>query len=657
MPRHARRLRAALVLAALASLAAADTGPLPAGPLEPLASWDFDAGRGDTLYDRSGNGHHGLIHGAAWVEGLKGRALAFDGNDWVEVPGDPGLQVRSFTLSLWLWQSGNGFSVPLAEFQAPGEPVGVHLWANTDGWARDLPGSFYANLRPLDASAAQPGEVRERNLLATPPGTADGCRWNHVVLSLDHRALQARIYVNGRLRTQRALQAFTPRTVGSLLLGIRSPASPEWQAGSGLVGRLDQVDLYGRALAEDEVRALYGRKPAEPLGVHLGIKTHSAAAGDNVRIPVYLSGDGRSSLTSLRFDLELDTAVAELLDAEVDALLAPGWRLQWQAGVPARLYLSGSVSLGAREGALLHLRARVRPGARRGASTLIHIQRLSAGEGEEVELSATPGRLIVMPRDRSRGDVDGDGDLDSVDVRIILDQVVARRPLPLPDCPAYTEAIADVTGKGEVSSLDAAQVLQVGLALLEEFPEGMPPAHKRAAAAYLSVAAPEPLSGNRFRYRIEGTGLAGLVAGELRLRVSASIAAISDVRSGLFGARLVWRFDPEGGTLSLAAALSRKAGEGRIAFLEVDAEHREGVAGAGVWLESAWLNEGGIAVEGLDSRPIASGTGTPGAPGLRMRGAAEGEGQRPSAPGQRLRGEEVFDLRGRRLFPARNDGR
>jgi hypothetical protein len=69
-------------------------------------------------------------------------ALSFDGDDWVEVPEDSGLNVRSFTFSMWLKQSGNGSRVPMMQYHEPDGPDGVHLWANTSGWSLDAPGAF-----------------------------------------------------------------------------------------------------------------------------------------------------------------------------------------------------------------------------------------------------------------------------------------------------------------------------------------------------------------------------------------------------------------------------------------------------------------------------------------------------------------------------------
>jgi hypothetical protein len=128
-------LLSGIVLLALACCgvplhAASDTLILPRADTPPvagaLASWDFEDGSGDTLRDRTGNGHHGIIHGAKWVAGMKGKGLDFDGEAWVEVPADSALNVTSFTFSIWLKQSGNGFRVPLMEYQLPSAPVGEH---------------------------------------------------------------------------------------------------------------------------------------------------------------------------------------------------------------------------------------------------------------------------------------------------------------------------------------------------------------------------------------------------------------------------------------------------------------------------------------------------------------------------------------------------
>jgi hypothetical protein len=51
-----------------------------------VALWHFNEGSGDSLFDSSGNGNHGKIFGATWVDGMSGKALSFNGTDnFVEI--------------------------------------------------------------------------------------------------------------------------------------------------------------------------------------------------------------------------------------------------------------------------------------------------------------------------------------------------------------------------------------------------------------------------------------------------------------------------------------------------------------------------------------------------------------------------------------------
>jgi hypothetical protein len=70
-----------------------------------VAVWHFNEGEGDTVYDSSGNGHHGLINGAVWDGlGISGSCLVFDGNDdYIEIPTTTDLiPQREMSLELWL---------------------------------------------------------------------------------------------------------------------------------------------------------------------------------------------------------------------------------------------------------------------------------------------------------------------------------------------------------------------------------------------------------------------------------------------------------------------------------------------------------------------------------------------------------------------------
>jgi hypothetical protein len=78
----------------------------------------FDEGNGSITKERSGNGNHGIpdyigifnIHGATWVKGKFGNALAFDGkDDYVEIPHHKSLNVAD-GITIAAWVKGNDFS-------------------------------------------------------------------------------------------------------------------------------------------------------------------------------------------------------------------------------------------------------------------------------------------------------------------------------------------------------------------------------------------------------------------------------------------------------------------------------------------------------------------------------------------------------------------
>jgi len=68
-----------------------------------VGAWFFDDGKGDTARDLSGKGNDGLlISKPKWVEGKFGRALEFDGSNYVEVPhADSLTMTNEITVAFW----------------------------------------------------------------------------------------------------------------------------------------------------------------------------------------------------------------------------------------------------------------------------------------------------------------------------------------------------------------------------------------------------------------------------------------------------------------------------------------------------------------------------------------------------------------------------
>jgi hypothetical protein len=99
----------------LAAVAAACLiAPAASSASGPLAGWwPMNEGKGQTVYDWSGNDNHGTLgstpgvdaNDPAWTTGVfggAGRALAFDDQDIVTIPRDRSLEPRRITVSTWL---------------------------------------------------------------------------------------------------------------------------------------------------------------------------------------------------------------------------------------------------------------------------------------------------------------------------------------------------------------------------------------------------------------------------------------------------------------------------------------------------------------------------------------------------------------------------
>ncbi len=209
--------------------------------------------------DESGNGNNGTVSGAVFVDGggRVGGAYRFDGiDDFISIVKNASLNVGSgpgLTISAWYNTSGNTQS-PLVEwspgFQGVRGKAGVHMWANTEGFQWHPPtnpggGGTGANL----VAAGIPFPENETNYVI---GAADQPRneWHQVAVTYDRASEVARVYVDGRLG-QECRFAITPDTNYGIYLGLRPTDSQR------LMGLLDEVRIYNRALNEQEALALY----------------------------------------------------------------------------------------------------------------------------------------------------------------------------------------------------------------------------------------------------------------------------------------------------------------------------------------------------------------------------------------------------------------
>jgi len=223
-----------------------------------IAWYKFDEGNGAIARDSSGKGHDGRLVGRPkWTTGRLGGAIEFDGrDDFVELAGrgPAGFMHDSFRgRSICLWVRQDEAAKAGDVYDEGGTSTGIVIRLGAEG------------LRIACSS------WDSRKFLPAMPAPALGT-WHHVAVVFNRGALTA--FVGGR----KAVSARAPYTEiskhnddGGLGACARSDVLGRiWGTGRNLrglhfTGLLDDVRIYNRALAPEEVEALVtGRAPAAP---------------------------------------------------------------------------------------------------------------------------------------------------------------------------------------------------------------------------------------------------------------------------------------------------------------------------------------------------------------------------------------------------------
>ncbi len=235
-------LCAASVLLA-ASLSAGEAATLDTDP-HLMAWWKFDETEGTKAADASAHARHGVLEGGLTfakgsVEGRVGKALQFGAGGVVRIPGYKGVTgTQARTVAAWIKTTR-----PQGELCSWGaEEFGAKwVFGHIRGRVGVSPhgGYYYMN-----------------------PETHDG-KWHHVVIVLaaaetpnlhDH----AKVYKDGA--------PAQVHDIGLLdLWPIKTGDQLEVRIGNRFEGAIDDLRVYDRPLADDEVKALFELKSDKPL--------------------------------------------------------------------------------------------------------------------------------------------------------------------------------------------------------------------------------------------------------------------------------------------------------------------------------------------------------------------------------------------------------
>jgi hypothetical protein len=264
-------VRAAVLCAAALLAGGCTAGPIDVAHLNPdlfgqdlIAHWTFDAGSGTVLRDDTGHNHDGTITGAAWIPaGQFGGAMQFmqPGSE-VSVAAFPNA-TPSWTVSLWA-------NVSAAQLPPPNPPpvpdyvtlvsteVPVATGTTAGGWEANVnrtpDGKMLLHFGYWVGPNVNDYAYAECDCLQTG-------RWTHFAAAVDGEARTLAIYVDGEQRKLIDVRAL-------ILPGSATLYMARWSFDSTsrlYVGGLDDVAIFGRSLASEEIRRLTAAPAPSPL--------------------------------------------------------------------------------------------------------------------------------------------------------------------------------------------------------------------------------------------------------------------------------------------------------------------------------------------------------------------------------------------------------
>ncbi|MHA2065807.1 MAG: LamG-like jellyroll fold domain-containing protein, partial [Candidatus Thorarchaeota archaeon] len=203
--------------------------------LYPSARWPLDEGTGTVAHDLFGDNDGALQNGPAWVEGVRGSALNFDGvDDYLELNSAVLQGQDQFSFEIWIKTSHTTHYQTIysedhrTDGQNPSTDV-IQLMDDSFGNGR----IWMKSTSSPEMKAIWDAEVR------------DG-KWHHLVITYD--GTHAELFVDGISKGQKSFT--TPWTTGNNgWIGMRSPGTHS----DYFVGSIDEVSIYHRTLTSEEI--------------------------------------------------------------------------------------------------------------------------------------------------------------------------------------------------------------------------------------------------------------------------------------------------------------------------------------------------------------------------------------------------------------------
>ncbi len=172
-----------------------------------------------------------VIGQITYEQGVKGSAATFDGSSWIELPDSTALRPDQWTIAAWVAPQQDQCGGRVIEKGASNS-----FWlvfsrgrARLGFWNKEV------GYEEVDASS-----------------TFKANEWRHVAGTYDGTTL--RLYVDGVLETMKKTVGKPNHNAQPLTIG----AKHQGVAGDRLIGALDDLGFYNRALSASEITSLFG---------------------------------------------------------------------------------------------------------------------------------------------------------------------------------------------------------------------------------------------------------------------------------------------------------------------------------------------------------------------------------------------------------------
>jgi len=228
-----------------------------------VAHYEFEG----NAKDSSGNGNHGKEYGGvSYVDGVKGKAIAFDGiNDYIEVKDDNSLDlINQFSISLWINPEENQKIFAGLVDKSHATNKGASSWVLQQ--ASGVAGKYYLgyfNGNPWS------NDYGNDYFISTSTNT-----WNHLVVIKNKNIVL--YYLDGILVSKENNNDTTSKN-NNLPLWIGAVNGQD----RNYNGKMDDLRIYNRVLNESEVKELYNLKSNNPVSFYKGDATKDFSTQHN----------------------------------------------------------------------------------------------------------------------------------------------------------------------------------------------------------------------------------------------------------------------------------------------------------------------------------------------------------------------------------------